>query len=95
LGLAVERSDDVPQPGAPFASSAEWAPDAQRNQALNDVVEQYCVRCHNDRRLTGNLSLDRLRRFGSPEQIRRDRRAGHPQDARRHDASDRRAPPRG
>ena len=24
----------------------------------NDVVQQYCVRCHNDRRLTGNLSLE-------------------------------------
>jgi len=58
LGLAVERADDVPQPGAPFASSAEWAPDANTNEALNEVVEQYCVRCHNARRLTGNLSLD-------------------------------------
>lgn len=25
---------------------------------LNDVVEQYCAGCHNDRRLVGNLSLD-------------------------------------
>ncbi len=24
---------------------------------LNDVIEQYCVRCHNERRLRGNLSL--------------------------------------
>jgi len=25
---------------------------------LNDVVQQYCVRCHSDRRLSGNLSLE-------------------------------------
>ena len=25
---------------------------------LSDVVQQYCVRCHNERRLTGNLSLE-------------------------------------
>ncbi len=25
---------------------------------LNDVVEQYCIRCHSDRRKTGNLSLE-------------------------------------
>jgi len=25
---------------------------------LNDVVQQYCVRCHNERRLRGNLSLE-------------------------------------
>ena len=24
----------------------------------NDVVQQYCVRCHSDRRMTGNLSLE-------------------------------------
>jgi hypothetical protein len=26
--------------------------------ALNEVVDAYCVRCHNERRMTGNLSLD-------------------------------------
>ena len=25
---------------------------------LDDVVDQYCVRCHSDRRMTGNLSLE-------------------------------------
>ena len=25
---------------------------------LNDVIEQYCVRCHNERRLSGNMSLE-------------------------------------
>ena len=27
---------------------------------LDEVVDQYCVRCHNDRRMTGNLSLERF-----------------------------------
>ncbi len=26
--------------------------------SLSDVVQAYCVRCHNERRMTGNLSLD-------------------------------------
>ena len=34
--------------GAPAASAAD----------LDDVVQQYCVGCHSDRRLTGNLSLE-------------------------------------
>ena len=28
------------------------------NPELTDVVQQYCVRCHNEQRLTGNLSLE-------------------------------------
>ena len=28
------------------------------NPELTDVVQQYCVRCHNQERLTGNLSLE-------------------------------------
>jgi len=24
----------------------------------NDIVQQYCVRCHNERRLSGNMSLE-------------------------------------
>jgi hypothetical protein len=33
------------------------APNAVSTVELNEVVEDYCVRCHNPRRLTGNLSL--------------------------------------
>ena len=36
----------------PSVSGAVPLPD------LSDVVQQYCVRCHNERRLTGNLSLE-------------------------------------
>ncbi len=34
------------------------APDAE---ALTEVVDQYCVRCHSERRMTGNLSLEEFR----------------------------------
>ena len=29
-----------------------------RTAELNDVIEDYCVRCHNERRMLGNLSLE-------------------------------------
>ena len=43
-------------PGAPdrAAASPRTAP------ADNEVVRQYCVRCHNDRRLLGGMSLERF-----------------------------------
>ena len=39
---------------APSVSMAEVDP----APALNDMVEEYCVRCHNERRLRGDLSLE-------------------------------------
>ena len=48
-GEAVRsRTASVDLNEVPAASAAE----------LNEVVEQYCVRCHNERRLSGNLSLE-------------------------------------
>jgi hypothetical protein len=44
--------DAHPAPPAELVSSAMLAPEA------NDVVQEYCVGCHNDRRLRGNLSLE-------------------------------------
>jgi len=41
-----------PAPPAEFVSSVMPAAEA------NDVVQEYCVGCHNDRRLRGNLSLE-------------------------------------
>ena len=41
-----------------FASTSTSAPDRPGPAALADVVEEYCVRCHNERRLRGNLSLE-------------------------------------
>lgn len=40
-----------------FAHSDPGAPGATRSD-LNDVVQTVCVRCHNDERLRGNLSLE-------------------------------------
>ena len=31
---------------------------AELDETLSAVVDEYCVRCHNDRRLTGNMSLE-------------------------------------
>ena len=50
------------QPNATSLSSskatAEHSFDHPSNPELTDVVQQYCVRCHNEERLTGNLSLE-------------------------------------
>ena len=50
------------QPDATGLSSskatAEHSFDHRSNPELTDVVQQYCVRCHNEERLTGNLSLE-------------------------------------
>ncbi len=42
------------------AISLTVAPTVEPNEVveLNEVLEQYCVRCHSERRLTGNLSLE-------------------------------------
>jgi hypothetical protein len=54
-GLAGDTAPTVsstvllPAAGSP-AEAASTAPD--------DVVQEYCVRCHNERRLSGNLSLE-------------------------------------
>ena len=59
----------------------------------NEVVEQYCVRCHNDRRLLGNMSLEEFDASDAPgngelaERMIRKLRAGlmPPPGARRPD----------
>lgn len=58
LGLSLEPGSEIPVPADPTIATADHASQADLDQSLNDVVEQYCVRCHNERRLTGNLSLD-------------------------------------
>ena len=49
-GGAVHAAAQEPAPAPPAA-----VPD---HDALNGVVQTYCQRCHNDRMLTGNFSLD-------------------------------------
>ena len=42
-----------------FSDESLGTPAAAESAAsLNEAVEQYCVRCHSDRRLTGNMSLE-------------------------------------
>jgi hypothetical protein len=42
------------------------ASDAPASAELNEMLEQYCVRCHNERRLRGDLSLEGFD-AGTPE----------------------------
>jgi len=43
----------VSSAGVSPAASVDWSPEAD-----NEVIQEYCVRCHNERRLRGNLSLE-------------------------------------
>ena len=51
--------------GAVFAASAAISPESASSPSvspatLTEVVQQYCVVCHNDALLTGNMSLQRF-----------------------------------
>ena len=37
-------------------------------EELTEVVQRYCVRCHNERRLRGNLSLEDFDVLSAPQQ---------------------------
>ena len=54
---SVHETDVVPWGSSPayHAATASLAVPAATN---NDVIQAYCVRCHNDRRLSGNMSLE-------------------------------------
>ena len=55
LGLrGPEAAPVVPSPSWTPAATIEVAADV----ADNEVIEEYCVRCHNERRLRGNMSLE-------------------------------------
>ena len=58
---------------SPFASSLSIHGDVVSTVAIhppattdNEVIEEYCVRCHNDRRLQGNMSLERFDAADAP-----------------------------
>jgi len=57
VALAAERGPDATLPPVGSAHIGGERP-VDAAESLNDVVEQYCVRCHSDRRLTGNMSLE-------------------------------------
>ena len=66
LLLVVASDSDAPDPdvwdlpGSPNAAYVDHAslPDPIRDQ--DETVQQYCVRCHSDRRRSGNMSLEGL-----------------------------------
>jgi hypothetical protein len=66
LGVAFETGSDDRTVRNVSGLTAEAATDVTLDETLNAVVEEYCVRCHNERRLTGNMTLDQFD-VGAPE----------------------------
>jgi hypothetical protein len=60
VGLAGNAGPEAPESHlAPdHAALDEARAEALDAPASNEVIEEYCVRCHSDRRQTGNLSLE-------------------------------------
>ena len=57
----------VTEPGQDVTSPE--ASDDPDTDALNDVVQRVCVTCHNDRRITGGLSLEGFRVADAPRHL--------------------------
>ena len=62
------------------------APSGVGDPTDNEIIEEYCVRCHNERRLLGNMSLEEYDAANAPGQ-RRAHREDDPQAARGADAA--------
>jgi hypothetical protein len=62
LGALLVYSGDAARDALPqIAMSSQGATrdrDVSERADDNDVIQEYCVRCHNDRRLRGNMSLE-------------------------------------
>ncbi|MCA9737701.1 MAG: DUF1592 domain-containing protein [Gemmatimonadota bacterium] len=76
LAAAVAVSDRGPDTVIPpadwlaaaLAAGGDAAVHQPPEDAYEGVVEQYCMRCHNDQRLTGNLSLESFTFDGAADQ---------------------------
>ncbi len=74
--IFVARADDSPPPSNPhsvWAASGIHTPGATlpslgARATEDELIDQYCVRCHSDRRLRGNLSLETFTVEGAPDQ---------------------------
>ena len=78
LGVSVASAPDGVVVDAPVGWAAAQAisgttgttgptgPTDAGPRADNEVIRQYCVRCHNDRRLLGNMSLERFDATDAP-----------------------------
>jgi hypothetical protein len=67
--LAAGEAEFLPNAqltGYGLLAGAEHSRDVS-TEALTEVVQSYCVRCHNERRLTGNLSLEAFEVDGAAE----------------------------
>jgi len=60
VGLAGNTGTEAPDSPLALgdATLAEPRAEARDPAASNEVIEQYCTRCHSERRLTGGLSLE-------------------------------------
>ncbi len=65
LGLAAGSS--VPAPGSTPLLASIHTVDTVSADAANEMVGEYCTRCHNERRLRGNLSLEAFDAGALPE----------------------------
>ncbi|MDE2876507.1 MAG: DUF1592 domain-containing protein [Gemmatimonadota bacterium] len=75
-GLSAHGVSRAPDPVACDGASAgepsatcfalPGVPTAITPPPANDVIEQYCLRCHNDTRLQGNMSLERFDAADAP-----------------------------
>ncbi len=63
VGAWLVAASDSPSPAAPLAPVPPRVVDSPE---LNAVIQRYCVRCHSDERLTGNLSLEHFDVAGAP-----------------------------
>ena len=66
LVVASPGADRRPHADAAAPMASVTAADVD-DADLTDVVQEYCVGCHNDRRLTGNLSLEDFDVAAAPE----------------------------
>ena len=57
VSIAPETSEELAVSYDPHVTGAATI-NGTLDETLNEVIEEYCVRCHSDRRLRGNMSLE-------------------------------------
>jgi hypothetical protein len=68
FGGALGAVRSTPEIAAPRAvHGSEPSAEEPSEAVLDDVVDQYCVRCHSERRMTGNLSLETFDVLSAPD----------------------------
>ena len=93
-GRAPVALHPPPGSGQGFSVPTQPLPGLVSPAALTEVVNRYCTRCHNERRLLGNLSLEGFDVTRADENAET-AETHDPQAARRHDAAARGPPAAG